>query len=390
MHMLEAIDGETPATPVTSQRVLMIGGTSRSLVNFRGPLLQRLCQRGHRVVTAAGVDAATSEVRTQLQAMGIPFATLALARAGVDPWEDWRSARQIRALLHEHRPDVLIAYTAKPVIYGGLAAGRIGGIRFFPMITGLGYAFADTGGLRRSLVHLAQRQLYRRALRHAAATIFQNPDDQQLFARLGLVTQGSARVHGSGVDLTRFPPAPLPPEPVFLMLARLVADKGVREYAAAARQVRARFPRARFQLAGALETGPRAIRRDELDAWQREGSVEYLGRVTDVPAALAGCRCYVLPSFYREGVPRSVLEALATGRPIITTDAPGCRETVTHGENGYLVAPRSTPELAAAMVRMLEADTATLETMAARSLARARAHYDVDKVNGDILRITGL
>ncbi|WP_218938167.1 glycosyltransferase family 4 protein [Billgrantia lactosivorans] len=390
MQVTEAIDKDESAMPAVSRRVLILGGTSRSLINFRGPLLQRLRQRGHWVLAAAGADAAIDDVRTSLEAMGITYTSLALARGGVNPWEDWHSARQIRDLLMAFRPDVLIAYTAKPVIYGGLAVGRIGGIRFFPMITGLGYAFADTGGLRRSLVHLAQRQLYRRALMHATTTIFQNPDDQRLFARLGLVTQGTVRVHGSGVDLLRFPPAPLPPKPVFLMLARLVADKGVREYAAAARQLRPRFPLARFQLAGALETGPRAISRDELAAWQNEGIIDYLGRVSDVPAALAGCRCYVLPSFYREGIPRSVLEAMATGRPIITTDAPGCRETVEDGKNGYLVAPRSAAALATAMTRILEADPAKLEAMAARSLARARELYDVDKVDRDILQITGL
>jgi glycosyltransferase involved in cell wall biosynthesis len=212
-----------------------------------------------------------------------------------------------------------------------------------------------------------------------------------LFRELNLLDAQttSVRVHGSGVDLEAFPPEPLPDAPVFLMLARLVADKGVREYVAAARHVKQRHPDAVFQLAGGLDLNPAAIQREEVQAWEQEGVIQYLGTVRPVQPALAACRFYVLPS-YREGTPRSVLEALATGRPVITTDAPGCRETVVHGKNGLLVPPRDLDALASAITQLIEAPQAEVQRMADASLALAREKYDVHKVNAEVLRVIGL
>jgi glycosyltransferase involved in cell wall biosynthesis len=173
------------------------------------------------------------------------------------------------------------------------------------------------------------------------------------------------------------------------MLARLVADKGVREYVEAARLVKMRFPQAIFQLAGGLDPNPAGIRVDELQGWVGVGGIEYLGEISPVQKALAAARFYILPS-YREGTPRSVLEALATGRPVITTDAPGCRETVTDGVNGYLVPPRDAQALADAMIKILEAPEEQVNTMAQASLALAREKYDVRKVNAQMLEIMGL
>ncbi|WP_416140909.1 glycosyltransferase [Halomonas sp. HK25] len=187
-----------------------------------------------------------------------------------------------------------------------------------------------------------------------------------------------------------FPPRPLPQAPVFLMLARLMVDKGVREYLEAARRVKRQYPEARFQLAGALDPNPASIRQAELDAWIREGTIEYLGKLHGVQAALAGCRYYVLPSYYREGTPRSVLEAMATGRPIITTDAPGCRETVDPDINGYLVPTHDSEALAAAMLRLLAADNQSVEAMAVAGLDRVARLFDVERVNRQLMEITGL
>ncbi len=377
---------------VTPRRVLVIGGVARSLVNFRGPLLRLLSDRGHRIVAAAQPDAATETVSRTLASLSIPFEALAIGRGGLNPLEDWRTARAIRALIERHQPEVVIAYTAKPVIYGGLAARNLPGVRFYPMITGLGYAFSEGGGVKRTLLHGVLCRLYRRSLGRAHTIIFQNPDDQALFRTLGLLPTAarSVVIDGSGVDVGLFPPTPLPREPVFLMLARLMADKGVRVYVEAARLVRRRHPWARFQLAGALDPNPSSIRQRELTSWQREGVIEYLGKLERVQEALAACRCYVLPSWYREGIPRSVLEAMATGRPIITTDSPGCRETVEAGVNGLLVKPRDPRALADAMLAMIDADDSVVEAMGRASLEKVARQYDVRRVNRRLLEITDL
>ena len=374
------------------ERVLVLGAVSRSLVNFRGPLLQTLKARGHEVVAAAPNDELASQVAETLNSWGIRFVTVELARGGTNPMSDWSSLQAIRRLLIAERPDSLIAYTVKPVIYGGVAARSVGGIRFFPMITGLGYAFTEGRGIKRFILRRIVTHLYRWGLKEPEKVIFQNPDDQALFEKLKIVRSSGqlARVYGSGVDREVFRPEPLPDKPVFLMVARLVADKGVREYVEAARNVKLRFPEARFLLAGGLDPNPAGISKAEVDAWVAEGVIEYRGIVHPVQPILAECRYYVLPSYYREGTPRSVLEAMATGRPVITTDAPGCRETVESGKNGLLVPPRDSNALASGMIDLLTRSNEEIESMAEEGLKLIRERFDVKKVNESLMSITGL
>ncbi|MDR9390365.1 MAG: glycosyltransferase family 4 protein [Wenzhouxiangella sp.] len=371
--------------------ILILGSLSRSLLNFRGPLIERLVAAGHTVITAAAHDEDSDEVTQALAQWGVAHHSIPLARGGLNPLADLRTFRAFRRLIRQTRPDGVLAYTAKPVIYGGLATRALSNVRFFPMITGVGYAFTSGVGLKRRAVRRVLTHLYRRALRHAERVIFQNPDDQALFTSLGLVAEPkqAARVNGSGVDRDAFPPQPLPPEPVFLMIARLVADKGVREYVDAARRVRAVHPEARFRLVGDVDPNPSGISQRELDAWIREGCIEYVGPLANVQPELARCRYYVLPS-YREGTPRSVLEAMATGRPVITTDVPGCRETVEHGVNGLLVARQDAQALAGAMEALLALPTADAQAMADEGLAMVKARFDVDKVNDQMMEILEL
>ncbi|MCG5495461.1 glycosyltransferase family 4 protein [Ectothiorhodospira variabilis] len=373
------------------KKILIIGGVTRSLINFRGPLLQCLQKHGHTVLAAAPEDDRAHEVMPILDDWGIPFSPVPMARGGMNPLEDLRTLQALRELIRKHKPDVVIAYTAKPVIYAGLALRMGGGARFFPMITGLGYAFTEGGGLRRRLLNRVTRVLYRLALASADRVIFQNPDDQGLFLALGLVKDRArtVRVYGSGVDMEWYPRQPLPKAPVFLMLARLLADKGVREYADAAKRVKQEVPQARFLLGGALDANPASVGQAELDQWEAEGVLEYRGRLADVRPALAECRFYVLPS-HREGTPRSVLEAMATGRPVITTDAPGCRETVEHGVNGLLVRPRDVDSLYEAMMKVLEMPDESVESMGDESLRLVRERFDVNRVNEQILSVTSL
>ena len=374
---------------MAAQRFLLIAGFADSLLGFRGPLIAALQAQGLQVHVAAPGLAVGSAARAQLQAQGLTVHDIPLHRTGQNPLADLRSLWALWRLMRRVRPQYVLGYTIKPVIYGSLAAWLAGVPRRFALITGLGYAFQDTGS-RGGLRALVQR-LYALALARVQVVFFQNPDNQQLFAQRGLLAPGVASVvvNGSGVEVDRFSVQPLPAGgPHFLLIARLLGDKGVREYAAAARQVRARHPQARFALVGWIDENPDAITQAELDAWVAEGAVDYLGRLADVRPAIAACSVYVLPS-YHEGTPRTVLEALAMGRAVITTDAPGCRETVVDGDNGLLVPVKSVDALAQAMQRFVD-DPGLAPRMGARSRAMAEDRYDVHKVNAVMLRAMGL
>jgi glycosyltransferase involved in cell wall biosynthesis len=375
--------------------LLVVAGYAPSLVGFRKSFLRALVEAGHSVHATAPEDDAV--VRAELAGLGIGFHPVPMARAGFSPLADLRYRHALADLMRDLGVEGVFAYTHKAVIHGLRAAKAAGVRRRAAMITGLGYAFTPGGGLRRRLASLAVTSLYRSSLRHATALFFQNPDDLATFRSLGLL-RGAPEpvvVAGSGIPLDEFPVQPLPSgPPVFLMLTRLLADKGVREYAAAAAEVRRVYPAVRCLLAGDLDSNPTSVSREELDGWVTSGAIEYLGRLTDVRPSLATCTTYVLPS-YREGTPRSVLEALAVGRPVITTDAPGCRETVLEPgvvgadglrrcANGYLVPVADASALAKAMMR-LAAPSAPLAELAKASRRHAETKYDVRKVNAALL-----
>ncbi len=379
-------------------KLLLVAGYVPSLVNFRGQLMRLLVANGHDVWAAAPLLEGQSYHVDALNAMGVKFIPLRLSRGGLNPFADFLAFFELLRLIRELAPNLVFAYTVKPVIYSGLAIScqRLLLARTAPvyvvLITGLGYAFtAGCGGLARRWLRRLLHILYRIGLLPAKAVVFQNPDDQSSFQSLKIVPR-SADVHriwGSGVDLSAFPPRQLATRPVFLMLSRLLADKGIREYVCAARQVKRRYPHAVFRLAGMLDNNPAAIDEAELHAWIDEGAIEYLGDLRQVQPALAACRFYVLPS-YREGTPRSVLEALATARPVITTDAPGCRETVVHGLNGLLVPPRDVNALVTAMIQLIEQPDTETQRMAKASLDLVRDRFDVHKVNTQLLNVMGV
>lgn len=363
--------------------VVVLAAYAPSLVNFRGPLLSELVSRGWRVTAAApDVDELT---RSALEAMGVQVESTPLARTGLNPLDDIAYCRTLVQLLRRVAPDVVLAYTAKPVIWGAVASRLAGVRRMVAMITGLGYAFTAPAkpSFRAFAARIAATNLYRLAFVLADRVLFQNPDDLDLFRQQCLIAAEKAEITpGSGVDLDRFKQVQLPLETSFLMVCRFLGAKGVREYAAAALSLKARHPQVEIRLGGWIDPGPDAISREELDGWIQGGLV-CLGRLDDVRPAIAAASVFVLPS-YREGTPRSVLEAMAMGRPVITTDAPGCRETVRDGENGFLVAPRDSEALARAMERFVT-DPSLIPAMGARSLERAQAKYDVHEVNAQVI-----
>lgn len=371
---------------------LLIASFADSILGFRGPLLEALLGRGLTVHVAAPDLPPDSLVRRALEARGIRVHDIPLKRTGTNPLADVATLLYLWQLMLRIQPSFVLGYTIKPVIYGSLAALLAHVPRRYALVTGLGYVFQQNAaeGERHLALRSLVQPLYALALRCTHKVFLQNPDDQALFRNLGILPPAtpSCVVNGSGVDVSEYRVAPLPATPHFLLIARLLGDKGVREYAAAARRVRARHPQVVCSLVGWIDDNPDAIEQRELDAWVADGTLAYLGRQSDVRPAIAACSVYVLPS-YHEGTPRTVLEAMAMGRAIVTSDAPGCRETVVDGDNGFLVPVRDVDALEAAMLRLIE-EPGLARRMGARARQVAEDKYDVHRVNAVMLQEMGI
>lgn len=347
-----------------------------NLVNFRAGLIRALIARGFDVVAIAPSDAA---MERQLADMGCAFEPVAIDSAGLSPLRDFATFLAFRRAIAKHQPAAWLSWTIKPNVYGSLAA-RLAGVPAFPNVSGLGTAF-----IRRNLLTKIVTRLYTAGFARAHRVFFQNTDDRDLFVSLGMVRAGqTALLPGSGIDADHWAPEnDLRPGPNrFLMIARVVADKGVREYAEAAKAVRARFPEARFALMGPLDVANRtAISRDEMARWQAEGAIDYVPPSDDVRHAVNAADWVVLPS-YREGLSRVLLEAAAMARPIVTTNVPGCRDVVTDGVNGFLCEARDAASLAGALERAAACDDAQWRTMGQAGRARVQSDFSQERVTG--------
>ncbi len=361
-----------------NQPIVLSINTSWNLVNFRRNLIVRLQQAGFEVIALAPRDAHSDA----LVAMGVRHIPVEIDSKGLSPFNDLKLAAQYWRILRRIRPVAFLGWTIKPNVYGSLAANALG-IPVINNISGLGTAFIKVGLLTRVV-----EMLYRTALARSATVFFQNRHDCDLFVAQRLVRREKAKLlPGSGIDLGQFVPGPAgqPSHPVFLMVARLLRDKGVVEFADAARIVRASRPDAQFQLLGFLDVQNRtAIDRAMVDRWEEEGILRYLGEAADVRPYLASATAVVLPS-YREGMPRSLLEGAAMGRPLIATDVPGCTEIARAGENAFLCAPRDARLLADAMLALLALDPAALAAMGRRSREIAEREFDVSVVEARYL-----
>ncbi len=373
-------------------RFLLIAGFADSLIAFRKPLIVALLNKGLEVHVAAPELSTNQAVMSELTALGVVAHDIPMQRTGMNPLTDLRTLLALWQLMRKLKPHYVLGYTIKPVIYGTLAAWLARVPQSFALITGLGFVFMGEEDNQRSRVRAVVQGLYRTALRHCQTVFFQNPDDEALFRQLKIVSAGANTcvVNGSGVDVSLFEVAPFAENaaPRFLLIARLLGDKGVREYAQAAEQVKQQYPDAQFDLVGWVDVNPNSIAQVELDQWVAAGTVNFLGRLSDVRPAIKDCSVYVLPS-YREGTPRTVLEAMAMGRAVITTDAPGCRETVVDGDNGFLIPVKDADALAQAMLRFIE-QPELIAQMGERSRVIAEEKYDVHKVNAQMLKGMGL
>ncbi|WP_323024141.1 glycosyltransferase family 4 protein [Castellaniella sp.] len=361
--------------------IALIAHHAGSLLNFRGDWIRGLCASGARVLCLA--PDYRDEDRVAVRRLGAEPIDYGLQRTGMNPVRDLRDAWALMSLLRRLRPDVTFAFSTKPVIYGTLAAWAARVPRRVAMIEGVGFVFTDGDrplGWKRRVLRRAVGWLYRLALSHVHRVIFLNPDDRREFVERGLAPADRAVVLGGiGVDLDVWALAPPVREPVtFLLVARLLREKGIVEYVEAAREVRSRNPGVRFLLLGGLDTNPGGLERTEVQSWVDEGILEWPGHV-EVRPWLARASVFVLPS-WREGVPRSTQEAMAMGRPVITTDAPGCRETIEDGVNGYRVPVRDTHALVQAMLRFVQ-DPDRIESMGVASRRLAEERFDVRRVN---------
>lgn len=369
-------------------KIILLGNFAESLINFKGPLIRELVKAGHEVHGCAPGD--NPEIEKKLASIGASYHPIALERTGMNPLQDMSSLLSIRRLIKNIGPDAILCYTIKPVIYGSICARSAGVGRIYSQITGLGFTFFGHTFKQRAINRVVT-PLYRIALSLSNKVFFENPDDRELFMEKGIINDPRKTVllNGIGVDMDRFAPAPCKTGPIsFLLIARLIREKGIFEFVEAAKLLRGKHKGVTFRLLGPLERGPAGIRESQVEEWRRSGIIEYLGKTDDVRPYIADASVYVLPS-YREGVPVSVLEAMAMGRPIITTDAPGCRETVREGENGFLVPVKDSVALSRAMERFI-AEPAMVEKFGKRSLEIVRERFDVRKVNARIIEEMGL
>lgn len=369
-------------------KIAIITSHANSLANFRSHLIVELNRNGLDVFALA--PDFNEEVKNKISALGAIPVDIRMSRAGMNPFEDLMSTLQIYRKLKKLKIDIVFSYFIKPVIYGTAAAWLAKVPQRYSMIEGLGFVFTEStenkDGKRRFLLKFLVKKLYKFSLSLTDKVIFLNPDDIKEFSDQGIVDpQKIFLLGGIGVDLNAWRYSTPQIEPVtFLMVSRLLREKGVREYVAAAKLVKEKYPECRFILLGGQDNNPGSISKEDVDAWVDEGCIEWHGHVSVAPW-MQQSSIFVLPS-YREGVPLSTQEAMASGRAIITTDVPGCRETVIDGLNGYLIPAKDHVKLAEAMTRFIE-NTDLIFTMSLESHNMAKDKFDVKKKNEKLLSI---
>lgn len=362
--------GGIPEELNLSKSVMIVLNTAWNLVNFRSGLIKALVSHGYTVVAVAPYD----QYASQLQALGCRFIPMPMDNKGTHPIRDFLLLMRLFFLMLKERPKVILGFTVKPNIYGSLAA-HVLRIPVINNVAGLGTAFMKRGWLNQIV-----RNLYQLAFSRSVKVFFQNNDDRQMFLSGGLLSEVLADIlPGSGIDLMKFQPAPLPARAMirFLLIARMLWDKGVGEYVEAACILKARGLNVECCLLGFLDVqNPAAISRKQIDEWVSNGVVRYLGISDNVREEIANADCIVLPSFYREGTPRCLLEAAAMARPIVTTDSVGCRDVVNDGFNGYLCKPKDATDLADKMAQIVMMSPADRELMGLRGRGKVEREFD--------------
>lgn len=368
--------------------ILIICSYGESLLNFRGDMIRDFIASGYKVFCAA--PSYNSSTKKQLEIHGAECLCFPLQRGGLNPLDDFNAYRSLKRIIHKNEIDLVFPYTIKPVIYGSFAANSCD-VPVISLITGLGFTFSGVSFKARFLQKVSEF-LYRRALKRNKFVIFQNADDKQLFLDKEIISKSkkSAVVNGSGINLDRFKfieRKVSEGEPIkFVYVGRLIKEKGVALFMKTARRIKEIGGLAEFHLIGGIsEQDASAVEEGEVKQLHDSGILISHGHVKDVKMLLSEMHVFVLPTYYREGVPRSILEALASGMPVITTNTPGCKETVIHGKNGYLIPPQEFEPLLSAVQEFLN-DPDKVSEMGHASHDLAVSKFDVHLVNKQILK----
>ncbi|UUM28124.1 glycosyltransferase family 4 protein [Acinetobacter colistiniresistens] len=375
-----------------SKRIALIGTTGASFYGFRADLIRFLIQQGHTVY--ALTSEYTDQCLLKIKALGAIPITYQLSRGGLNPFADIQSFLQLKKILSAIQPNIAFSYFAKPVIYGSMAAKAANVPLIIGMLEGLGYTFTEQPERQKfktKLIRNIQVLLYRMAFPCLDKMIFLTADDQHdLMKVYGLNVPEVHILGGIGLNLNQYPFSEVPINPIkFLFIGRLLKEKGIFELIDAMRLVKQKYPQAHFTILGAIDSqNMGALKQEELDRLIEEQLFEYPGYVTNVQDWITETSIFVLPS-YREGVPRSTQEAMAIGRPIITTDVPGCRETVVDGVNGFLV-PKWNPEALADKMCYFIENPGQVNKMGLKSYEIAQEKFDAEKVNSKLIEIMGL
>lgn len=361
-------------------KFILVSPKNRTAYNFRGDLIKKIISCGYQVV----VIGPNRDNVEKIEELGARFVEIPMNKNGVNPVHDIKYLLALKKLFKKEKPDVTLGYTSKPVIYGSIAARLAKVPHIAAMVTGAGYAFTAKS-VKAKAIKFIMSCLYKTAFLCAKIVIFQNGDDKEQFIKEKLV-KGSKTVvvNGSGVNTEKFAVSPFPERTTFFMLSRVMYSKGIREYLKACEIVKEKHPEVRCMLLGACEGIQDSLSPEELKTYIDRGVIEHFGETDTVADYYKQCSVYVLPS-YREGTPRTVLEAMAMGRPIITTDAPGCKETVVDGKTGFLVPIKDARAVAEKMLEFIN-NPELIETMGKESLAYCVEKFDVNKVNKDMCK----
>lgn len=366
----------------TCKTIALVANSTWNIYNFRLDLIRRLRNEGFQIIVIAPVDEFIHYLNELKFIKHIPLKHLQPNRK--NPVHDLRLLLELYYIFIKYRPDLILSYTVKPNIYGSIAA-KMAGIPSIATLTGLGYAF-----LHKNWINEIVTQLYRFALKHPFQVVFHNAEDLNHFRLQGLVRPEQAIViPGSGVNIDYFTPRPKPRTRkfIFLFMGRLLTDKGLHETVNAIREVKRWAKHAECWVAGELSPkNPMAIAKEQILHWQQEGVIKYLGRRKDIRSLLQKADVVVLPS-YREGMPRSILEAMAMAKPILTTSVPGCRDTVEPGKNGYLVPPNQVGPLVKQMLKLYQNEGAVLEQMGRHSRELVHQKFNTQRINQAYLRL---
>lgn len=367
-------------------KVVVLSSHTSSLFWFRMDMMREFIKHGCTVI-AVGPEP-ESDWKSEFETYGIQYKNIFVERNGINPLSDVKTYLALRQFLKTEKPDKVFTYQAKTIVYGSLAARANGIVEIYPLIAGLGSIFRGVG-LKNNLIKAIMKYQYRLACNVSKKVFFQNDDDISEFLDNGLIKQEKVKkINGSGVNLEKFKPQALPETPAFLFIGRLIKDKGIKEYLEACKKIKEEYPDVGCFLVGPYDTNPSAIKPKELKPYIDNGIIEYFGEQSDVRPYINKCSTFVLPS-YHEGTPKTVLEAMAMGRSIITNDAPGCRETVIDGYNGYLVTIKDVDGLVNKMKILIENQELS-KTMAENSLKLAKDKFDVNLVNKSIMETMGI